>query len=415
MESPGDDQVGRFEDRRFTTGRGSFTGDRRRDGVLHARFVRAAIACGRLRSVDVSAARSAPGVVAVFTADDLARDGIFDLAADIDPPRDDGCSGFRTARPFLARERVRFVGEPLALVVAETAMAAADAAALVAPDIQAEPAIVSRADALAPGAPRVWPEMPDNIAFVRRFGDEPAVRDSVGRAAHVTRLSLDVSRVVAATLEPRAALGESDTAGRLVLTTSTQAPFALRNRLADEVFHVDRSAIRVIAPDIGGSFGMKGGVYREDVLVLWAARKLRRPVLWVADRTEAFLADEHGRDVHAEAELALNERGEFTALSVRFAVIVGAYLSRRSFFMVNNIGGIAGVYRTPSVFAEVMGYHTNTGQTGPYRGAGRPEVTLVIERLIDQAARELAIDPFELRRRNVVMPEQMPFDYLIFL
>ncbi|MGH6922511.1 MAG: xanthine dehydrogenase family protein molybdopterin-binding subunit, partial [Propylenella sp.] len=143
--------------------------------------------------------------------------------------------------------------------------------------------------------------------------------------------------------------------------------------------------------------------------VLWAARKLRRPVLWVADRTEAFLADDHGRDVHAEGELALNEHGAFTALSVRFAVNVGAYLSRRSFFMVNNIGGIAGVYRTPAIFAEVMGYHTNTGQTGPYRGAGRPEVTLVIERLIDQAARELSINPFELRRLNLIAPNQMPF------
>ncbi|MGH6926578.1 MAG: xanthine dehydrogenase family protein molybdopterin-binding subunit, partial [Propylenella sp.] len=279
MDSPGEDVRGRFEDRRLITGQGSFTADQRRDGLLHARFARAAIACGRLISIDVSAARSAPGVAAVFTADDLARDGILDLATDIDPPRDDGGKGFGTLRPFLARDRVRFVGEPIALVVAETAMAAADAAAFVAPDIQAEPAVVSRADALAPGAPSVWPEMADNIAFVRRFGDESTVRAAISRAAHVTRLSLDVSRVVAATLEPRAALGECDTAGRLVLTTSTQAPFALRNRLADEVFRVDRSAIRVIAPDIGGSFGMKGGVYREDVLVLWAARKLERPVL----------------------------------------------------------------------------------------------------------------------------------------
>ncbi len=409
MQSSGKESGARFEDWRFITGHGRFTGDLRRDGLLHARFARSSVARGRLQSVDVTAAGSAPGVVAVFTVDDLVRDGLPDLPQDLVAPRDDGGQPFSAARPFLAREHVRFVGEPIALVVAESAMAAADAAELIAVEIDDGPPVIGRAAALAPGAARVWAEMGDNVAFVRRLGDEHATRDAMAHAAHVTRVELDVSRVVAATMEPRAALGECDAAGRLTLTTSTQAPFALRNRLADHVFGVDRTMIRVVAPDVGGSFGMKGGVYREDVLVLWAARKLGHPVSWVADRTEAFLSDDHGRDVHVTAELALNERGEFTALSARFAVNVGAYLARRALFMTNNIGGIAGVYRTPAIFAEILGFHTNTGQVAPYRGAGRPEATYVVERLIDEAARELGVDAFDLRRRNLITPDQMPF------
>jgi carbon-monoxide dehydrogenase large subunit len=403
-----DGDGGRFEDLRLTTGRGSFTADLSRPGLLHARFVRAEIARGTLRSLDLSAARAAPGVAAIFTAADLDRDGISDLTTEIDPPREDGGKGFRTARAFLVRDRIRFVGEPVALVVAESAAAAEDAAGLVVAETEDAEPVLTRAAALAPGAGRVWPEMSDNIAFVRHIGDAAKVREAIDRAAHVSRIDLDVTRVAAAPLEPRAALGECGADGRLVLTTSTQGPFALRNNLA-EIFGVDRSQVRVIAPDVGGSFGMKGGVYREDVLVLWAARRLGRPVRWVSDRSEAFLADDHGRDVHISAELGLDESHAFTALAVRCSVNVGAYLARRSFFMVNNIGGIAGVYRTPAIFAEIMGFHTNTGQTAPYRGAGRPEATYVIERLIDQAARELGLHSVDLRRRNLIAPEEMPF------
>ncbi len=409
MESSGEEDGSRFEDRRLITGRGCFTADIRRDNLLHARFARTEVASGRVKSIDISEAAAAPGVVAVFIAEDIDSEGIADLLTEIDPPREDDGEGkgYRTPRPFLVRDRVRFVGEPIAMVVAESAAAAEDAAGLVTADIEDIPAIVTRAAALAAGAATVWPGMADNVAFVRRIGDEERVREAIARAAHVTRLKLDVSRVVAATMEPRTALGELD-GNRLSLTTSTQGPFALRNAIAG-IFGVDRASVRVAAPDVGGSFGMKGGVYREDVLVLFAARRLKRPVLWIAGRSEAFLSDDHGRDVHVEAELALNEEREFVALDARLSVNIGAYLSRRSFFMVNNIGGIAGVYRTPAIFAEVLGFHTNTGQTGPYRGAGRPEATLLIELLIDRAARELDVDPFELRRSNLIAPEQMPF------
>jgi carbon-monoxide dehydrogenase large subunit len=400
---------GRLEDQRLTTGQGAYVTDHRRPGLAHACFARSMVACGRIRALDVDTARSGPGVIAVFTAADLDADGIPDLLTEIDPPRDDGGSGIRTPRPFLARDRVRFLGEPVAIVVAETAALAADAAELVGIEIAELPLVTGKEDALTPGAPPVWPEQPDNIAFVRRLGDADAVVAAMASAAHVTRLDLAVSRVVAATLEPRAALGECEADGRLVLTTSTQGPYPLRNRLAADVFGVDPAQIRVIAPDVGGSFGMKSGVYREETLVLWAARRLGRPVMWAADRGEAFLSDEHGRDVRAGAELALSDSGEFLALQANFAVNVGAYLSRRSFGLVNNIGGIAGVYRTPAISAEIMGYYTNTVQTAPYRGAGRPEATYVIERLIDAAARELGVDPFDLRRQNLIPSDAMPY------
>jgi carbon-monoxide dehydrogenase large subunit len=234
------------------------------------------------------------------------------------------------------------------------------------------------------------------------------VQSAFADAAHVTRASLEISRVTACTMEPRAALGECGADGRLTLTTGTQNPFDLRRRLAT-VFGVEPEAVRVVAPDVGGSFGMKGELYREDVLVLYAARRLGRPVLWISSRTEAFLSDAQGREGCVEAELALNDRHEFTALRTRIDVDVGAYLSRRSLGMQNNIGGLAGAYRTPAIFAELRGVHTNTTPISPYRGNGRPEATYILERLIDQAARELAVDPFMLRKQNLVTPDQMPF------
>ena len=401
--------TGRIEDQRLTTGQGAFVTDHQRPGLAHACFARSMAACGQILALDVAQARSLPGVIGVFTAADLDADGIPDLLTEIDPPRDDGGSGVRTPRSFLARDRVRYLGEPVAIVVAESAALAGDAAEMVGIEIAEQPVVTGKEDALAPGAPPVWPEQPDNIAFVRRLGDADAVAAAMAGAAHVTKLDLAVSRVVAATLEPRAALGECDADGRLVLTTGTQGPYPLRNRLAADVFRIDPSQIRVIAPDVGGSFGMKSGVYREETVVLWAARRLGRPVMWAAVRTEAFLSDEHGRDVRARAELALSETGEFLALRANFAINVGAYLARRSFGLVNNIGGVAGVYRTPAISVEIMGYYTNTAPTAPYRGAGRPEATYVIERLIDAAARELNVDPFDLRRQNLIASDAMPF------
>ncbi len=399
----------RHEDARLLTGAGTFAGDLVVDGTVHAHFVRAQVPSGRIRSVDVARARAMPEVVAVFTAADLDADGIPDLAPEIEPPRDDGGAPVVTAKPLLCRDLIRCVGEPLALVVAETPAAAAAAAELVAVEVDELPCVVGMAAALDDGAPRVWEGARDNIAFVRRLGDAAAVAAAIDAAAHVVRQDFTVSRVTAAPLEPRAALGLVDGDGRLVLHSSTQNPFAVRNRLASAVFGVEPTQVRVIAHDVGGSFGMKGGMFREDALVLLAARRCRRPVRWISDRSEAFLSDEHGRDMEGRAELALDADGHFLALRVTVRVNAGCYFSRRSLGSVNNIGGVAGTYRTPLIAAEITGVLTHTNVTAPYRGAGRPEATYAIERVIDRAAQELGIDPFELRRRNLIPADAMPF------
>jgi carbon-monoxide dehydrogenase large subunit len=257
----------------------------------------------------------------------------------------------------------------------------------------------------------VWDEAPDNIAFVWEAGSREPVARAFELAAHVTRLDFVVTRVAAAPLEPRAAVGEYDRrSARYTLHTGIQAPHGLRTLLAERIFRVPQSAVRVITSDVGGSFGMRSGIYPELVLVLWAAKRLGRPVKWTSDRREGFVSDEHGRDNVSSAELALDANGKFLALRVALMVDIGAYLTPRSAGpATNNVGGVAGVYTTPAIHLTSTGVYTNTTPTGPYRGAGRPEATYAIERVIDVAARELRIDPVELRRRNLIQPSAMPF------
>ena len=398
----------RREDERFLTGKGRYTSDLRPDGMTHACLARTPSPAGRITAIDTESARAAPGVLAVFTAADLAADNIPDLPQDAAPPRDDGGKPANTPRPLLIRDVFRYQGEPYAMVVAETAQQAADAVELITAEIEDLPFTMSVADALAPAAPRPWVETDDNIAFVRRVGGWDEIDDVLASSAHVVSLDFSISRVTAATMEPRVSLGEYGD-GRYTLHTSTQSPFGVRGRLAKDVFGVDPSAIRVRAHDVGGSFGMKGGMFSEDALVLWAARRCGQPVRWESGRSEAFLADDHGRDVEGTAELGLNAEGEFTCLRVRARGNAGAYFSRRAMGLVGNLGGIAGTYRTPVIAAEVLGVFTNTVPITPYRGAGRPEATLIIERIIDRAASELGIDPFELRRRNLIPADAMPW------
>ncbi|MBV9522925.1 MAG: molybdopterin-dependent oxidoreductase, partial [Alphaproteobacteria bacterium] len=344
----------------------------------------------------------------VFTAADLAADGLPELAGGVDLARPDGTK-LAQRRPILAGERVRFVGEAVALVIGQTQEAAAEAAERIDVRYEALPAVATSQEALAAGAAAVWDEAPDNIGFLWKRGDAAAVAAALKSAAHVTRLDFAITRVAASALEPRVCTGTVDEDGRLTLYVSHQSPYQLKTALAQAIFRIDPARLRVVAGDVGGSFGMKSGVHPEDVLVLWAARRLRRPVRWVSDRAEAFLADDHARDIRVRAALALDRDGNFLALEVRHDINVGAYLSGRSLSTINNIGGIAGVYRTPAISAEAYGVFTNTAPTAPYRGAGRPEATFTIERLIDVAAREIAIDPFELRRRNLVPQAAMPF------
>ena len=400
--------VRRREDARLVAGKGRFADDLALPQLLHAAIVRSAYAHALIRSLDVSAARAAPGVVAVLTATEAAEDGLGLIPTPGEFSGPDGTKVQGTPRPLLCSDRVRHLGEPVALVVAESPALAQDAAELVQVEYEALPAVSLAEDAIAPGAPAVWDARPGNVATLWRKGDAEAIAAASRSAAHVTRAEIDVSRVTAAPLEPRTATGSVED-GRLVLRTSTQGPHNLRDSLARTVFKTEPSQIRVIAEDVGGSFGMKSGVYREDVLVLWAARRLGRPVRWASSRAEAFLSDEQARDANIRTELALDADGNFLAFSARCDVNIGAYLTGRSLPLLNNIGGIAGVYRTPLLFAEIRTIFTNTVQTAAYRGAGRPEATYALERTIDIAARELGLDPFELRMRNLIPPEAMPF------
>ena len=397
---------GRIEDDRLITGRGLYVADVPLEGMAYAVVVRAQMPSARVAAIDIDKALASPGVLAVYTGKDLAADGLADFPCTVNVLRPNGAPAHQARRPILVRDRIRAVGEPIAFVVAETLEAATAAAELVEVEADHCPPVASVVAARAPTAPPVWEEVPDNIAFVWQKGH---ATEAVRRAAHVARLSSGVSRVAALSLEPRGALGRIDEAGRLVLYASTQSPHILRGALAN-LLRVPAEQIRVIAKDVGGSFGMKSGAYPEDVLVLYAARKLGRPVRWISERRESFLADDHGRDVALEAELALDGGGRFLALKVDFTVNVGCYLSGRSLFLLNNIGGIAGVYRIANIEARITGVFTNTMTNAPYRGAGRPEATYTIERLIDIAARELGLDPFELRQKNLVPPSAMPYD-----
>ncbi|PYN25566.1 MAG: carbon monoxide dehydrogenase [Candidatus Rokuibacteriota bacterium] len=403
--------VRRVEDPRLLRGFGRYSDDVSLPHQAYAVVVRSPHAHAVIRSIDTSAARQASGVLAVLTGADLAADGLSNLPTDKTRKRRDGSAAFATPRPALVRDRARHVGDPVALVVAATTEQAVDAAELVAVDYEPLPAVAATADAARPGAPPVWAEAPDNVAFVWEAGNKDAVARAFASAAHVTHLDFVVSRVAAAPLEPRGAVGEWDRrTGRYTLHTGIQAPHGLRTLLADQVFRVPQSHLRVVTGEVGGSFGMKSGVYPEPVLVLWAAKRLGRPVKWTSDRREGFVTDEHGRDNVSTAELALDANGKFLALRVAITLNVGAYLTPRSAGPgTNNVGGVAGVYTTPAIHLQTTGVFSNTTPTGPYRGAGRPEATYAIERVIDVAALELKIDPVELRRRNLIPTAAMPF------
>jgi aerobic carbon-monoxide dehydrogenase large subunit len=400
---------GRIEDDRFITGTGRYVADLRVAGGLHAVIVRSVVASGSVRAIETSDAREMPGVVAIFTAADLHADGIEDLPCQLKQKRPDGSAVHPSRRQILAGDHVRHLGEAVAVVIGETRQAALDAAELVVADIEDRPLVASTRAALAADAVKVWDEVEGNVAFLWSKGEIAATEAALAGAAHVTKMTSHVTRVMAHTMEPRGCLAYVEDGGRLVVHPSNQNPYPVRAQLAN-VLGLPVDQIHVKAGDVGGSFGMKSGIYPEDVLVCWAARKLGKPVRWIADRSEGFLADDHGRDVLINTELGLDADGTFIALKVACDVNIGAYLSNRSIFMIGNFGGIAGVYRIGSIAGEVRGIHTNTQMSTPYRGAGRPEATYAIERTIDMAAREMGIDPFELRMRNIIPTEAMPYD-----
>src|SRR5205809_4737563 len=375
-------------------------------GVL----VRSPHAHARIVRIDTRGALKSPGVLAVLTGAEVAADGLGNLPTDRTRKRRDGTPAFAPPRPLLARERVRHVGDPVALVVAAAHQQAADAAERVAVEYEPLPALAATADARKPGVPVVWDEAPDNVAFVWSAGPKDAVTHAFESAPHVTRLPFVVSRVAVAPMEPRAAVGEYDRrTERYTLHTGIQGPHGTRTLLA-ATLGVEQNRVRVVSADVGGGFGMRSGIYPELVLVLWAAKRLGRPVKWTSSRREGLITDEAGRDNVSTAELALDPDGKFLALRVAIGLNIDAYLTPRSAGPgTNNVGGVAGVYTTPAIHVQTTGIFTNTTVTGPYRGAGRPEATYAIERVIDLAARELSIDPVELRRRNMIPASAMPF------
>ncbi len=402
------ESVRRREDARLLTGRGNYVADTAPAGSAHAMLVRSPHAHADILSIDMTLAAAMPGVCAVLTARDAEADGIGAIPGGVAYPRPDGGHP-KSMRPPLAGRRCRFAGEAVAMVVADTPQQARDAAEAVSVTYAAMDALATAEDASAAGAPDVWEEAPGNIGFVWQGGDATATAQAMQAAAHVTRLRLQVSRVTANPMEPRGCWAELQPDGRTSITVSHQNPHALRSSLGAGILASDPGRIRVQTGDVGGAFGMKDGIHVETILVGWAARRLGRPVCWISDRSEGFLSDEQGRDIGVEAALAMDADGIFIALQVSYDLNMGAYLTGRSLFPINNMGGLAGVYRTPHISAEVRGVFTNAVPNAAYRGAGRPEATYVIERLIDVAARELGITPLELRRRNLIPAEAMPF------
>ena len=404
--------VRRIEDPRLLKGDGRYTDDITPPGTLIGVVLRSPHAHARITAIDTSRARTVPGVVAVYTHADLAEDGIGGLPCAVPLKNRDGSPRFDPPHPVLADGVVRHVGDPVAFIVAETAQAARDGAEAVDVAYDILPAITDLARATQADAPLVWAGAARNICFDWETGDRAKTEALFAKAAHVTRLTVVNNRVVVNSMEARAALAEFDARdARWRLTTNTQGGWLLKQLLAEAVFRVPQEKFRVITPDVGGGFGMKIFLYAEHALTCYAARKLGRAVKWRSERSEAFLSDTQGRANLTEGEIALDAAGKVLALRTRNYADMGAYLSTFAPFIPTLAGTkvLASVYGFQAIHANVIGVFTNTVPVDAYRGAGRPESNYLVERLIDAAARELKIDPVELRKRNLVPPAAMPF------
>ena len=402
--------IPRFEDPRLVKGEGRYVGDMVLPGMAFGHVLRSPHAHARIRSIDVGAARAAPGVLAVLIGADWQASGFGDLPVPGGLKRRDGSPLYRSPYPALAKDRARWVGDYVAFVVAETSHEALDAAELIEVDYEPLPAVTSAVDAIAPGAPLVFDDCPNNVCFVQLEGDKAATDAAFARADHVVKHRFVINRVTAASMEPRGSIGVYHPAeGRYTIYTTLQRTHTFREELARFVLRLPENKVRVVAGDIGGSFGMKSAVYNEVGLVLLAARAVGRPVKWISTRSEAFLGDAQARDNVTDAEMALDRDGNFLAVRVKTIANVGAYLQVGGQSFIANIGTLAGVYRTPALHADITAVFTNPNPVRPYRGNGRPEAAYVIERLVDLAADQLGFDPVELRRRNTIPPDAMPF------
>jgi carbon-monoxide dehydrogenase large subunit len=408
--------VRRIEDDKLLQGLGQFTDDITSDSTyaehVHACFLRSPYPHARILSVDTVAALAMPGVAAVYHGADLVAAGVKPIPGSSNFPRTGGAPGATPPRHILAHERVRFVGEAVAVVLATTMEQARDAAEAVVVDYDELPMVVTLAGALAAGAPMVCDEAPDNIAAEKRHGNAAATAQAFAGAAHVVRLDLVNQRLAALTLEPRSVLALVDPQdGRLLVRMSSQMPSGIRNSLGKDILGIGVENIRVTVGDVGGGFGMKGGIHPEDAVTAWCAWTLKRPVKWIADRSEEFLSSATGRDTESHAELALDASGRILGLRVHAHANVGAYATGTGVAIPLMVGPWVqtGVYDIQTIDFHFKAVLTNTAPVGAYRGAGRPEAIYIIERLMDEAARQTGIDRITLRRRNFIGPDQMPY------
>src|SRR6266567_7442563 len=403
--------VTRKEDRRFLTGRGRYVADIDLPRQAYAGFLFSPHAHARIRAIDTSAARALPGVFDVQTGAEWSEDGLGTIDPEVMPEDMGGPKGSRTTRPPLAIDRVRYVGERVAVVIAASEALARDAAELVSVDYEVLPAVVQAPDAVRPGAPVVHDGIANNTSVTMRMGNAEAVAPAFAQAAHVTKMSLFNNRLSAVTMEPRGAIADYDAGtNRYTLYTSTQNVHGVRHGLAHQILHVPESRIRVVARDVGGGFGMKGQIYPEEAVIVWAARRIGHPVKWIPTRSEALLGDNQGRDQNVTAEVALDADGKFLALRWTGSHNVGAYIEGAGAIpILFSLKLASTVYEIPAVAVASSLVFTNTSPTVPYRGAGRPEAVYIMERLVDQAAREMRIDPAELRKKNLIRPDTFPY------
>ena len=403
--------VRRVEDQRFLLGQGRYVDDISLPGQCYGVTVLSPHAHARIKRVDAAKAKAAPGVLAVLTGADAAAEKLGSFTAHLMPEDFGAPKGHRTFQPVLCADKVRFVGDRVAFVVAETLTQARDAAELVEVDYEPLPTVVNLEDAAKDGASKVWDDCPQgNVGFRLMFGNKEATDAAFASAKHVVKLRVENNRLSPVTMEPRVAIGDYNAAeDSYTLYTASQNPHGMRMEMA-HIFHVPENRIRVISPDVGGGFGLKGNPFPDDALVFWASRRLRRPVKWVATRSESMLTDHCGRETIYYGELALDERGKILGLRARClfqlgAYFVGAALAAGAF----SVRFIPEAYDIQTMHIMSQGLFTNTSQCGPYRGAGRPEAAYFTERLIEHAARTIGIEPAEIRRRNLIPPNKLPY------
>ena len=402
----------RKEDVRFLSGKGNYTDDINRPGQLHAFIKRADRPHARINSIGIAAAAAAPGVVRVFVGADMAAENVGGIPCGWQIHNQDGSPMAEPAHPVIAIDKVRHVGDPIAVVLAETKQQAKDAAELIDIDYTDLPAVANLKDAVAPGAPEVHDGVAGNICYDWVIGDKAVVDGVFATAAKVVKLDLVNNRLIPNAMEPRVALGDFDTSsGDYTLYTTSQNPHVIRLLMGAFVLHIPENKLRVVAPDVGGGFGSKIYHYAEEAIVTWAAGKVRRPVKWTCERSESFMSDAHGRDHVSTAEMAIDKDGTFLGLRITTLANMGAYLSTFAPAVPTYLYAtlLAGVYKTPVIYCNVKAVFTNTVPVDAYRGAGRPEATFLLERLIDVIAHDTGIDKLELRRRNFIPSDAFPY------